>query len=197
MNFLGKLVFSVNKMPYFSSKDNAVLERVEILQFPNVISEKNRIYDLENKILSDGGNELFMFLLNRARKLSEIGFSFKAPDDIREFSRLAVEENDSVFDFLETLLSSVHTREIYKYTELYKDYKEHCFESSFKPLNKVSFKESILMHSIKRDDIDIEFVRRKDGNHFIFKKKIVDIPIVYETINEDGILVDKDGNELF
>jgi len=198
MNFLGKLVFSVNKMPYFSSKDNAVLERVEILQFPNIISEKNRIYDLENKILSDGGNELFMFLLNRARKLSEIGFSFKAPSDIREFSRLAVEENDSVFDFLETLLSSLSTREIYKYTELYKDYKEHCFESSFKPLNKVSFKESILMHSVKRDDIDIEFKRSGDfGNHFIFKKKIVDIPIVYETINENGVLVDKNGNEIF
>lgn len=199
MNFLGKLVFSVNKMPYFSSKDNAVLDRVEILQFPNIISEKNRIYDLENKILSDGGNELFMFLLNRARKLSKINFSFEAPRDIREFSRLSVEENDSVFDFLETLLTSLSTRENYKYTDLYKDYKEHCYESNFKPLNKVGFKDSLLIHSTKRDDIDIEFKRSGDiGNHFVFKKKIIDIPIVYEKIDkESGMLLDKDGKELF
>ena len=198
MNFLGKLVFSVNKMPYFSSKDSAVLRRVEVLQFPNIISDKNKIEDLEKKILADGGNELFMFLLNRARILSENNFRFETPKDITEFSRLTIEENDSVFDFLESVLSSLSIREIYKYTDLYREYKEHCLESSFKPLNKVSFKESLLMHSIKRDDINIEFRRSGDfGNHFVFNKKVIDIPVIYETINDSGILVDENGKEIF
>jgi len=140
-----------------------------------------------------------MFLLNRARALSENNFRFETPSDIAEFSRLTIEENDSVFDFLESVLSSLSIREKYKYDDFYREYKEHCLDSSFKPLNKVSFKESLLMHSIKRDDVDIEYKRSGEfGNHFSFKKKIIDIPIVYENIDKDsGMLLDKDGKELF
>lgn len=193
MNFLGKLIFSVNKMPYFSSKDSAVLRRVEILQFPVIIDDKNKIENLERKILANGGNELFMFLLNRARSLSKNGFKFDTPLDITEYSRMSIEENDSVFDFIEERLSSMGVKETYRYNELYKDYKEHCVECSFKPLNKVSFKESLLMHSIKRSDINIEFLRHKHGNDFIFTRPT--IPTEY--LDKDGNLTDKDGKLLF
>jgi len=187
MNFLGKLVFSVNKMPYFSSKDSAVLRRVEVLQFPVIISEKNKIENLEKKLLRDG-NEIFMFLLNRARDLSKNSFRFSTPTDIAEYSRLTIEENDSVFDFLEDLLLRIEQkREVYKYNELYKEYKEHCMQSTFKPLNKVSFKDSLLMHSIKREDIQINFKRSGEfGNHFEFLKLIAEIPIFYETIEDEA-----------
>ena len=187
MNFLGKLVFSVNKMPYFSSKDSAVLRRVEVLQFPVIISEKNKIENLEKKLLRDG-NEIFMFLLNRARELSKNSFKFNTPIDIAEYSRLTIEENDSVFDFLEDfLLRLEQNREIYKYNELYREYKEHCLQSTFKPLNKVSFKDSLLMHSIKREDIQINFKRSGvNGNHFEFLKLFAEIPIFYETIEDEA-----------
>jgi len=200
MNFLGKLVFSVNKMPYFSSKDRAVLRRVDVLQFPVVIDEKNKIENLEDKILEDGGNELFMFLLNRARELSKTNFKFSTPLDIKEYSRLTIEENDSVFDFLEEILTEVKNKNIYKYNELYQRYKEHCLEASFKPQNKVSFKESLLMHSLKRTDIKIEFKKTgKMGNHFLFTRPVAkEIEIVYEKLSASEIeKIEKEANELF
>ena len=195
LDFLGKLVFSVNKMPYFSSKDSAVLRRVEILQFPVIIDDKMKIENLEDKILQDGGNELFMFLLNRARNLSKSNFKFNVPKSIIEYSRLSIEENDSVFDFLEEFLSNMFTNQKCKYNELYSKYKEHCIEASFKPLNKVSFKENLLMHSLKRDDVNIIFTRDgKNGNLFLFEKYKIEANY---SLNEDGDLVDEKGNPIF
>ncbi len=176
MTYYGKLVFSVNQMPYFKSKDPAVLRRPEVLQFTVIVPEKNRVADLEEKILKDGGSAVFMYLLNRARELATNNFKFTAPVQVAEFTKSIVEETDNIHNFVCELLETEDNGEIVEFSEtrkkLYSDFKDYCLENGFKLPNINTFKTDLENYFKKRNDWKIEYKRKTSGMSFVFEKHI-------------------------
>ena len=204
MIYQGKLVFSINKVPYFSTKDLAIMERVEILNFPVTIKEEDRIPDLENKILDSEGDLIFSFLLNRVKELSEINFKFKAPQSVRDFTVEIMDEQDNISNFIVDYLNDNEDEVEWTLalTSFYNKYKEFSSEANYKILNRTNFKESVMRWASRRKDIKV--IYQNNGKNYVFefvrqttKRKLSDIPIIHETINSDGKLVDESGNELF
>lgn len=197
--YFGKLWFSINSLPYFSEKGTAIIERVEILTFPTTISEEQRVDGLEDKILADGGDALFSFLIDRAKELSKTSFMFRAPDDIKNYSRKKIEQTDAFYLFLEDFLEGRKDKEIaIEKDVLYSKYREYCTENGFKSSNFPNFRDSFLANTKDRKDYSITYQHRKTGMHFVFKA-LITIPPTYVVVKPDGeqVLVDKNGNELF
>lgn len=175
--FTGKLIFQVNKMPYFRTKDNAVLRRIEVLQFVNIVAEKDRIEDFEEKLLADGGSGIFMLLLNRARELAKIGFKFSAPQEIVEYSKMLVQDTDVIHNFfcdvLEVEDKNYDTLEFRKTKkEFYEDFVEYCKDNGFKVSNSATFKHDIVSYFKKREDWDIFDLKTSGVMNWKFVKTI-------------------------
>lgn len=175
--YAGKLVFQVNKMPYFRTKDSAILRRIEVLQFVNIIPEKDRIEDFEDKLLADGGNGIFMILLNRARELAKIGFKFKAPQEIVDYSKMLVQDTDVIHNFycdiLEIEDKNYETLEFKKSKkEFYDDYVEYCKNNGFKVSNSATFKSDLVTYFKKREDWNLEEIKSNGIMNWKFVKAI-------------------------
>lgn len=175
--YTGKLVFQVNKMPYFRKVDSAVLRRIEILQFSNIIPEKDRIENFEEKLLADGGSGIFMLLLNRARELAKIGFKFKAPKDVEEFTKMLIEDTDVIHNFFCDLLEvedknhdTLEFRKTKK--EFYEDFMEFCKNNGFKISNSATFKNDLITYFKKREDWDLQEVKSTGIMNWKFVKAI-------------------------
>lgn len=177
--YTGKLVFQVNKMPYFRTKDSAVHRRVEVLQFTNIIPEKDRIENFEEKLLADGGTGIFMILLNRARELSKIGFKFKAPQDVQDFTKMLIEDTDVIHNFfcdvLETEDEKGETIEFRKgKSDFYIKYSEYCKDNGFKVSNSSTFKSDLITYFKKREDW--ELIESRNNKEAIYKFIKTNIP---------------------
>ena len=192
MIYQGKLLFSINKVPYFSSKDLAIMERVEILNFPITIQEKDRIPNLENIILEKEGDLIFNFLLQRVKELNKINFKFKAPSSVKAFTNEVMDEQDNISTFLIEYINENEDEITWseRLTVLYTKYKEYALDGSFKLLNRTNFKDSVQKWSARRSDIKIKYLY--NGKNYLFsfekqttKNKLSDIPIVYETISKE------------
>jgi P4 family phage/plasmid primase-like protien len=191
MIYQGKLLFSINKVPYFSNKDLAIMERIEILNFPVTIEEKNRIPNLENIILEREGDLIFNFLLQRLKELKKINFKFKAPASVKNFTNEIMDEQDNISNFMFDYINEneIENKWFIGLTMFYNRYKDYTLEGGFKILNRTNFKESVQRWASRRNEIKIQY--RHDGKNYIFEftKTVLvknDIPIVYETIPKEA-----------
>lgn len=177
--YTGKLVFQVNKMPYFRTKDSAIHRRVEVLQFVNIIPEKDRIENFEEKLLADGGTGIFMILLNRARELSKIGFKFKAPLEVQDFTKMLIEDTDVIHNFfcdvLEVEDEKGETLEFRKgKSDFYSQYSEYCKDNGFKVSNSATFKSDLVTYFKKREDW--ELMEGRNNKEAIYKFIKTNVP---------------------
>ena len=193
MIYQGKLLFSINKVPYFSSKDLAIMERVEILNFPVTIKEEDRIPGLEDIILEKEGDLIFNFLLQRVKELKKINFKFKAPASVKAFTNEIMDEQDNISSFLVDYINENEdeTRWEIPLAMFYGKYKDYAIDGSFKLLNRTNFKDSVRRWADRRTDIKINYLHNGKNYIFVFekqttKKKLSEIPIVYETIKEEA-----------
>lgn len=203
MIFTGKMIFSVNRVPYFNEKDFAVRERVEILNFPVKVGEKDRIPNLENIILEKEGDIIFNFLLHRAKELSKINFKFKAPDSVLNFTSLMLDEQDNLSVFINEYVNKEENENSNLWsvplTNFYNIYKEFAQSARYKELNRTNFKQEVLNWAERNQAvIDIKYI--DNGKNFIFKfmrKTYVESKLKDVVYLKNDILVDKDGNEIF
>ncbi len=193
MIYQGKLLFSINKVPYFSSKDLAVMERVEILNFPVTIKEEDRIPNLENIILEKEGDLIFNFLLQRVKELKKIDFKFKAPQSVKNFTAEIMDEQDNISSFLVDYINEneYETKWEIPLSIFYNKYKDYAIEGSFKLLNRTNFKDSVKKWADRRSDVKIRYIHNGKNYLFVFEKqttknKLSNIPIVYETIEQEA-----------
>lgn len=193
MIYHGKLLFSINKVPYFSSKDLAIMERVEILNFPVTIKEEDRIPNLENIILEKEGDLIFNFLLQRVKELKKIDFKFKAPQSVKDFTAGIMDEQDNISSFLVDYINDNEDETTWEVSisTLYGDYKEYAVDGNYKLLNRTNFKDSVKRWADRRTDIKINYIYNGKNYIFVFekrttKKKLSEIPIVYETIAKEA-----------
>jgi len=189
MVYNGKLIYSINKVPYFSSKDVAIMERVEILNFPVTIREEDRIPNLEEIILEKEGDLIFNFLLKRLKNLKKIDFKFKAPPEIKNFTSEIMDQQDNISMFMQEYLLN-NTDEIkwdVKLTTFYADYKRYAEDGGFKIQNRTTFKDNVQKWADRRNDIKISY--RHNGKNYVFEfaRLQTNIPLVIE--NSDGSLL--------
>ena len=185
MIYQGKMIFSINKVPYFSSKDLAVMERVEILNFPVTIAEKDRIPNLENIILEKEGDLIFNFLLERVKELKKIDFKFKAPMSVKAFTNEIMDEQDNISSFIVDHINDhdFETKWEIGLSVFYNEYKDYCADGGFKILNRTNFKESVLKWTIRRSDIKINYGKNGKNYVFTFQKQTTKVPLIIEGAN--------------
>jgi len=171
MQYFGKLLYATNRMPYFATKDYAILRRVEILPFPVVIPEHKRIENFEQRIFADGGDAIFMFLLNRARELAKNGFMFEAPQTIKEYSASMLNEKDNMLTFLEEEVLNNEELAYIKFTrqELFNKYKEYCNENGYRIPNRDNFKDGIFTAIKKMPQWNLEY-KKVGSMMFVFTR---------------------------
>lgn len=174
MIFTGKLLFSINQVPYFSTKDLAIMERLEILNFPVTIKEADRIPNFENIILEKEGDLIFNFLLERLKKLSEIDFKFKAPNSVKNFTNSIMDEQDNISDFLNDYL--IQNDDEYGSWQIglrafYKKYKEYMIDAGYKTLNEKNFKENVLRWKERRKDLICNYSHNGKNYVFVFARR--------------------------
>jgi len=170
MVYNGKLLFSINRVPYFSEKDFAIMERIEILNFPITIKEEDRIPNLEAIILEKEAEEIFSFLLERLKILREIDFKFKAPQSVKEFTNSLIDEQDNLSDFLYDYINNNEEDNFWQIglRAFYRKYKEYILEAGFKTLNEKNFKENVLKWAERRkNEIDIRY--EHNGKNYVFR----------------------------
>jgi len=191
MIFQGKLLFSINKVPYFSTKDTAIMERVEILNFPITIREQDRVPNLENIILEKEGDLIFNFLLERLKELKLIDFKFKAPDSVVNFTNEVMDEQDNISSFIIEYMNdnADETKWEIQLTALYNLYKNFSIEAGFKSLNRTNFKENLVKWTQRRKDIKIEYKNNGKNYIFAFARRTSSIPVEIE--NLDGTIEHK------
>jgi len=188
MQYFGKLVYATNRMPFFATKDYAIIRRVEILPFPVVIPEEKRIKNFEEKIFKDGGDAIFMFLLNRARELAKKDFMFDTPKTIVEYSFSLLNEKDNMLTFLEEEILQEQDERItymkYSRQDLFNMYKEFCLKNGYKIPNRDTFKDGILTAAKKLPQWKIEY--KKVGSMvFIFTRNTAE-PVVVDMDDPDA-----------
>lgn len=197
MIYTGKLIYSINKVPYFSDKDYAVMRRVEILDFPITIKQSDRIPNLEREILEREGDLIFNYLLSRLKKLKEINFDFEAPQSVVDFTSSIMDQQDNLSIFLSDYIATVEDNIVMwsiGLSEFYKEYREYAIEAGFNLLNRTNFKDNVVNWGHRRKDVSVEYGTNGKNYVFKFNKKLNTSSI---DLNQDGILCDADGKEIF
>lgn len=197
MIYTGKLIYSINKVPYFSDKDYAVMRRVEILDFPVTIKQSDRIPHLEQKILDQEGDLIFSFLLARLKELKEIKYDFEAPQSVLDFTSSIMDQQDNLSIFLAEYITTVENDVVMwkiGLADFYKEYKEYAIEAGFNLLNRTNFKDNVMNWCNRRKDIEVEY--GSNGKNYVFKfSKQLNTSSL--EINENNILCDENGKEIF
>lgn len=201
LKYKGKLIYSVNKIPYFTAKDDAVMRRPEILNFPVTIKKEDRIPFLDEKILEKEGDLIFSFLLEKIKILKSINFDFEVPASVRDFTYRVIEEQDNLSIFMLNYLSDEETKQdevvvlwFIPLRKFYTKYKEYMLEGGFNVLNEKNFKDNVINWAKRRNDIKINYKNNGKNMGFEFQRNIATEKL---DINSDSTLVDENGNELF
>lgn len=195
----GKLIFSINEVPYFSDKNDAVMQRLEILEFPVTIPTEERIPDLERIILEKEGDLIFAYLLGRLKKLKENDFKFNAPRSITDFTVSLIDEQDNLSDFLLEYIKEETKKDDYQTSweislkQFFRQYSDYVIEGNYSQTNRTNFKHNVLNWAKRRDDVSISYGSNGKNYVFSFVKKTLDTTVSLE----DDLLVDDNGKKLF
>jgi len=197
--YRGKLIFSINQVPYFSDKDNAVMRRLEILEFPVTIPSEERIPDLERIILEKEGDLIFAYLLGRLKKLKKNHFKFDAPKNVSDFTVSLIDEQDNLSDFLLEYIKEETRKEDYQTSwdislkQFFGQYRDYVQEGNYSQTNRTNFKYNVLNWAKRRSDISISYGSNGKNYVFSFVKKTLDTTVSLE----DDLLIDDNGKKLF
>ncbi len=189
MKFEGKLVFAVNKVPYFEDKDYAVMRRLEILSFDYTIKENEKIPDFEKILIREEGSSIFLFLIDRLRELSKIKYMFKTPKSVLDETLKQVNSQDNVSHFVEAYLNEEEFYErdthinttkdinsLLQWSEpnkvFFKAFKAFAKENHFSIPNFENFKSKIYDYSLRNKYIEIDYTKKSGQMFFHFKKPL-------------------------
>lgn len=199
MIFTGKLIFNINKVPYFSDKDYAIMRRVEILNFPVTIKEKDQITKLEEIVLKEEGDSIFNFLLKRLEELKVNNFNFEAPESVKDFTNSIMEQQDSLSTFMIDYINDDTNREdpvLWQVTlsSFYRKYKEYMTDAGFNVLNRTNFKDNVINWARRKKDMDIRYEHNGKNYIFRFSKLTSEVKL---SLNPNNVLTDENGKEIF
>ncbi len=164
--YIGKMLYSTNKMPRFNDTTSGLNRRMVIIPFKakfkhdDYTDSKDRIYNIVEKMTT---NESIQYLLSLAVKAAQKLYdtkTFTLSKNIIEVTDQIKRDNNPILVFLEEYgdLSGKYTDDVYM------AYSVWCQESGFKPLNKIAFGKMITGYNtkVKRLSPSERKFRRKD-----------------------------------
>lgn len=105
-----------NDKPLITGADEAIAERIHLIDFNNVIPRRERDENLTAGLVENHGGEILAWALRGSKKYLEIGL--KPPEKVLEAGREFVEENDLMARFIKEHVVSTgpeHTVSRYKF----------------------------------------------------------------------------------
>ncbi len=138
-----KLLFAGNVLPSIKNEDisTAFADRLTVLMFPRSIDEKDRIRDLEEKLLSEK-DIIFSLAVNSIKPLIENNMVFDCPEDSANLLKDYSFQQSHIKDFVEEYCDVGFDKSVYS-SELYKAYKSFCEDNLVRPISHGIFSQSI------------------------------------------------------
>ncbi|RDY67300.1 hypothetical protein DXT76_19595 [Halobacillus trueperi] len=133
-----KLIFSANELPGSTELGTSFFRRWEVIDFPNQFTGSQKKQGLKYEITTE---EELSGILNHAveglKRLYDKG-EFTPSESSRKRKELFERESDNVLAFVDE--ECIFNPDARVYTKkVYQEYKEWCFENSYKPLGKKKF----------------------------------------------------------
>lgn len=153
MNNYARLSFNCNELPYPSERTQGYFRTFLIVPFSVSIPKEKQDLFLSKRISESELPGILNWVLEGLVRLRQSGGKFA--DSISSQSMLTqyVSESDNVGLFMEEFYRpSVDLQEYVALKMLYSEYKDHCFEYGYKPLNKTNMKKrlQLLGYELKR-----------------------------------------------
>ncbi len=138
-----KLLFAGNVLPSIKNEDisTAFADRLTVLMFPHSIDEKDRIRDLEEKLLKEK-DVIFSLAVNAIKTLIENNMTFDCPEDSKNLLNDYSFQQSHIDTFIEDYCSLDINGEIYS-AELYGVYKRFCEDNLVRPISQTMFSQKI------------------------------------------------------
>lgn len=137
-----KFIMNCNELPKETESTEAYFRRYIIIPFDVKISEKERDINLAEKIISNELAGVFNWLLiglERLIKNKKFTESEKVNNALVEFKRQA----DNVALFIDEFGYKAGTQIKRSLAELFRDYKNFCYENGYKPFGKNNFSKNL------------------------------------------------------
>jgi putative DNA primase/helicase len=159
---LAKFILNCNQLPKLIEHTHAFYRRLIILPFDVKITEEEKDVDLSRKIISNELPGVFNWALaglNRLLLNGKFTYCKRSEDALNEFIVLA----DTLKLFIEDYNYKTSDNNM-SLAEIYREYKNYCQESTYKPLGKHNFSKRL-------QQLGFEKVRKNDGFYFFMEKK--------------------------
>lgn len=137
------LLFTTNSLLKSFEKDNAWKQRVRWLPISRIIKDPKQTY-LRDLLTDEACDYFFKLLVDACGDLTENGF-IHCPQ-VEEFTNQYHEFNNNIFEYVAQYEDISYNdwlcdRQI---GEVYRDYKEWCYNEEYKPLSRDTFQEHIV-----------------------------------------------------
>jgi putative DNA primase/helicase len=127
-----KVWWAMNEMPRVTDRSGATMRRIHIIPFNRSIPEKERIANLEARLMAERAG-IFNEMITYYRRLKNAG-EFDPCEQSESRRKLYISENDTESTFVEERCERHDSYKV-KSSALYAEYKSWCEEFGFKPKN--------------------------------------------------------------
>ena len=165
MENYGRLAFNCNSLPKEPENSDAFHRRLLIVRFGVTIPEKERDYDLANKIIKTELSGFFNLVLEGLKRLIEQN-GFSNSELLQEELRKYRTDSNSVLSFLDEERYHIHPTSKIAIDTFYQIYKEYCVRNGFH-----SFGIKKLNTQLRNAGFKIE--RSTNGYYHIFCEKTI------------------------
>lgn len=149
-----KLLFNTNELPVDVEHTNAYFRRFIIIPFEKIIDEKDQDKNLAQKIIkSELPGVLNWALLGLKRLIKNEAFTYS--DVVLNQVMKYKQEADTTYLFIEEY-GHVPDNDSYRtLKEIFKQYKDYCYENNYRPLGNRTFKKRLEGHQFKTKKMNI------------------------------------------
>ena len=162
-----KLIFNSNELPKDVEHTNAYFRRFLIIPFDVTIPPQEQDKQLHTKIIESELSGVFNWVLDGLNRLLEQG-KFTECEAVKNAVEQYKAESNSVQMFLTDCSYSSSVDDYQKIKDLYREYKEFCFENGNKPFNRMNFGKQLAALNIRTKLINVGNVAYLSSNRNAF-----------------------------
>lgn len=129
-----KIAWAMNDFPRVSDANNGIFRRVKVIEFP-LVPEDERQPELK-ELIAEEGSGILNWALEGLERL-QVRNRFDIPDSVAQATKEFIRQNDIPANFVEECCNVGPLLSVQS-SDLYKAYKEWCFETGHKPQSTTS-----------------------------------------------------------
>ncbi|MFZ5968234.1 MAG: DNA primase family protein [Bacillota bacterium] len=144
-----KLMFCGNTEPMLKNRDitSAFYDRLTFIRFDYTVPEKERDYNMEEKILQNDRSYILSWAIEGLKRLIKNNFVFSESKESIEYKKRYIMEQNNTIDFIKSYCEFERNNKVHLKT-LYDRYLRYCHENCFRAYSKEEFFAEISKHRV-------------------------------------------------